>query len=434
MRDVVADVAWTFGVRAAILNRAALQAADEMHLFNTVVAPKMKAADQRFSGRCWAFAGLNLLRRNLAKRWSLPPEFELSQSFVLYCDKYERANAFLHKLLELMSQRAPNSNGDSQGGARVMTPETANDRVVVHLLADPITDGGTWSTFVALVTKHGVVPHAAMRESTCANDTWLMNRTLKLVLLKAVATMRGCKTHADAMDEISRAMSQVSIILDACLGAPPNRVTWSYTANDVVRTDTDRAPIDLFRECDMGLDIKSWQVLCHLPSYPQNRSFHVAHMDTVMHVKNAFLNVDIETMRTAIKNAIGADKCVWFACEFDEQHDSQDGLLHHELMHMERVVGTYTFPTLAERINARAVNIDHAMLFTGMHRLDDTVARWQVENSHGDVTREGYLSMTDEWLRAHVLYVAVPATVQEDKFEKCTLQPWDVLGNVLYRR
>jgi bleomycin hydrolase len=49
---------------------------------------------QKQSGRCWIFAGLNLLREQIANRFELK-DFELSQNYIAFYDKLEKINYFI---------------------------------------------------------------------------------------------------------------------------------------------------------------------------------------------------------------------------------------------------------------------------------------------------------------------------------------------------
>ena len=55
--------------------------------------------DQKQTGRCWLFAGLNLLRF-AARRVLGVKEFEFSQNYLMFWDKIERANYFFEAILE----------------------------------------------------------------------------------------------------------------------------------------------------------------------------------------------------------------------------------------------------------------------------------------------------------------------------------------------
>ena len=50
--------------------------------------------NQRSSGRCWMFAGLNVLRVILRKKLNVK-NIELSQAYLQFYDKLEKANFFL---------------------------------------------------------------------------------------------------------------------------------------------------------------------------------------------------------------------------------------------------------------------------------------------------------------------------------------------------
>ena len=104
-----------------------------------------KVTNQKKSGRCWLFAGLNLLRVHTARTLGVT-DFEYSQNHLLFWDKLEKANFLFEALIETADL-------------------DVDDRTVAHLLSDPTGDGGQWNMFVALVHKHGLVPKVAMPET-----------------------------------------------------------------------------------------------------------------------------------------------------------------------------------------------------------------------------------------------------------------------------
>ena len=58
-----------------------------------------KVTNQERSGRCWLFAGLNLLRVGVMRKTGLK-DFEFSQNYAMFWDKVERANYFLEAVIE----------------------------------------------------------------------------------------------------------------------------------------------------------------------------------------------------------------------------------------------------------------------------------------------------------------------------------------------
>src|SRR5215472_16128566 len=69
----------------------------------SVLLDDWKVTNQKRSGRCWLFAGLNLLRVGAMKKMGLK-EFEFSQNYAMFWDKIERANYFLEAVIETADQ------------------------------------------------------------------------------------------------------------------------------------------------------------------------------------------------------------------------------------------------------------------------------------------------------------------------------------------
>lgn len=57
-----------------------------------------KVSDQKQSGRCWMFAALNTFRHKMITSYQLK-DFELSQNYTFFWDKYEKANYFYQNIL-----------------------------------------------------------------------------------------------------------------------------------------------------------------------------------------------------------------------------------------------------------------------------------------------------------------------------------------------
>ena len=107
------------------------------HSFSNVVKGEMPVTNQKSSGRCWGFAGLNLFRFYIGRKHNLK-NFEFSQSYFMFWDKLEKANYFLECIIDSAS-------------------EDWNSRMVMHRLSNPIEDGGQWDMWVSLIDKYGVI-------------------------------------------------------------------------------------------------------------------------------------------------------------------------------------------------------------------------------------------------------------------------------------
>ena len=104
----------------------------------SVRVDKWPITNQKRSGRCWLFAGLNSLKPAVYKQTKLE-SFEFSQNYQHFWDKLEKANYFLTSMIDLADR-------------------PLDDRTVHYLLHNPIDDGGQWTMFAALVETSGVGP------------------------------------------------------------------------------------------------------------------------------------------------------------------------------------------------------------------------------------------------------------------------------------
>ena len=124
----------------------------------------LPATNQKSSGRCWIFAGLNVLREKIAKKYNLT-DFELSQNYVAFYDKLEKSNFLLEKIIELRYQ-------------------DKFDRTIDYLLSNGIEDGGQWDMFVNVVKKYGVVPQDAYPETFQSSNTRQIDTLLNKYIRK----------------------------------------------------------------------------------------------------------------------------------------------------------------------------------------------------------------------------------------------------------
>ena len=88
-------------IASLAINRETFQ--DTNFHFNVQVKPRSKITNQKSSGRCWIFAALNMMRINFIKEQKLS-DFEFSQSYLFFWDKWERSNYFLTNILNLLNK------------------------------------------------------------------------------------------------------------------------------------------------------------------------------------------------------------------------------------------------------------------------------------------------------------------------------------------
>jgi bleomycin hydrolase len=106
-----------------------------------------------------------------------------------------------------------------------------------------------------------------------------------------------------------------------------------------------------------------------------------------------------------------------------------------KLFDYDSVYGTSFELSKAERLVSHESQMTHAMLFTGVDRVDGAPRRWRVENSWGaERGRDGFYTMNDSWFDEYVFEIAArrqtlsPAQLQALDGEPVVLPAWDPMG------
>lgn len=165
--------------------------------------PKISVTDQKSSGRCWLFAALNVLRRYVIADFNLPPDFELSQSYLFFWDKFHRFNYYLRVIANTASS-------------------DLDDRSIHRILSEPLSDGGQWDMIMNLVNTHGVVPKVAFQETFHSSNsgalTALLTRKFRAAALEIRRLIALKEDHLKFCDQT---MQDVFNVLCKMLGTPP---------------------------------------------------------------------------------------------------------------------------------------------------------------------------------------------------------------------
>ena len=270
------------------------------HSLSTVL-DDWKVTNQERSGRCWLFAGLNLLRVGAMRKMGLK-DFEFSQNYVMFWDKIERANYFLEAVIE---------TADRELG----------DRTIAFLLQSAAEDGGQWNMFAALVGKHGLVPKSVMPETQSSSNTGRMNAILRSQLRQGARAVRaayaagGAAAARAGKAEILRVIYRVLCIH---LGTPPERFDWQWTDKDrEFHRDGVLTPQE-FAAKYVELPVADYVCLVHDPraTSPQGRTFTVEYLGNVIGAPPVtYLNVDVPLLKRLTAASLSAGEPVWFGCD-----------------------------------------------------------------------------------------------------------------------
>lgn len=389
--------------------------------FSTVLDDWTVTAQGR-SGRCWAFAGLNLLRVGAMKKMNLK-KFEFSQAYIQFWDKLERANYFLEAIIETAGL-------------------PLDDRTVAFLLDRPLEDGGQWNMFVALVAKHGLVPKAQMPETQSSGSTRRMNQILLSLLRQAARDLRELHASGAGADDLQarkeEALAAVYRILTVHLGTPPETVEWQWTdRSGSFHRDGMMSPQEFAQEY-VSIPIDNYVCLVHdpRPEHPVGRTYTVQYLGNVVGAEPViYLNIDLDLMKETARQVIESGEPVWFGCDVGKMMHRSLGIWDANLYELGPLYGVDFALDKADRLHHHDTLMTHAMLFTGIDVADSEVRRWRVENSWGEKAgNKGFFTMNDNWFGEYVFEIAarrdlLPPDIQTAlDTEPIVLPPWDPMG------
>lgn len=397
------------------------------HTFSHVL-DDWAVTSQKKSGRCWMFAGLNLLRVGAMKKMNLK-RFEFSQNYTFFWDKLERANYFLEQIL-------------------LTADRDLDDRVVAYLLDHPLDDGGQWNMFVNVVKKYGLVPQAVMPESESSSNTPRMNANLKSLLREGAAALRELAAggaNREAIDARKQAIiASVYRVLAIHLGTPPTQFDWRWNDKDsqfhCEGTMTPQAFAEKF--CTVNLDDYICLVNDPRPTSPMGKAYTVAHLGNVLGGDFdggvRYVNVSMDLMKEATRRSITErSEPVWMGCDVGKMMHRELGMWDAKLFDYAGVYNVEFTHSKAERLRYHQTLMTHAMMFTGVDVDGSTPRRWRVENSWGEENGiKGFYTMNDSWFDEHMFEVAIHKDLLPDdvvaaaQSEPVVLPPWDPMGSL----
>ncbi len=381
--------------------------------------------DQKSSGRCWLFAATNLLRAGVMKKLRLKG-FEFSQSWLMFWDKLEKANYFLHAIEETSDR-------------------DIGDRTVATILANCVGDGGQWNMFVNIALKYGLVPKSAMPETLSSSSTGSMNSALVgrlRVGAKKMRDLHAANVPAADIDKARRqVLADVYTILRLHLGNPPERFDWQWT-DDKKKFHRERGMTPkAFLKKYVTLPLADYVSIVHDPrkSSPMGRTFTVEYLGNVVEGGLViYLNVGIETMKQLALKTLKAKEPVWFGCDCSKMMHRDLSVWDARMFERDTLYGTpMDLASKEDRLLYGGTAMNHAMLFTGVDEERGKAKKWRVENSWGEKGEgKGFYVMNDSWFDEHMFEVAVrrerlPPALRAalDKLP-IVLPAWDPMGSL----
>ncbi|MFI5252491.1 MAG: aminopeptidase C [Bacteroidota bacterium] len=372
-----------------------------------------KITDQKSTGRCWMFSGLNIIRPVVSSKLN-GADIELSQNYLYFYEKLEKANLFLDAIIKTKEK-----------------PYT--DQTIEYLFKQNAQDGQNWLGFIALVKKYGVVPKDVMPETYSSSNSGHVNYILALKLKQAGVKIRH-ESSAEAIANIrTQALKDVYRILVINFGQPPKKFDWRYEDKDKkVSPLKTYTPKEFYQEI-VGDVLDDYYALYSIPTLAFNKKYEIDLDKTVNDQPNmTFVNCPLDMLKDLSKKSLLDSNAVWFGCDVGQQSSTENGLMTPRLYDYQSLYGMDFTLSREELFETYSSIPTHNMVFTGIDIVDGKVKKWLVENSWGENKgKKGYLYMLDDWFDNYVQVVVLNKKyIPKDilvifKTDAEILPPWD---------
>ncbi len=379
----------------------------------------MPVTNQMQSGRCWIFSAMNVLREMIAKKYNIK-EFELSQNYIAFYDKLEKANWFMDCVI-------------AEKNSDINSPEMR------YLLENAIGDGGQWNMLVSIVKKYGICPKTAMPETYQSSHTGNMNRILNRRLRKFACDIR--KMNEEELQAYrTKTTKEIYGLIASCFGLPPVSFTFEYVDKDENHhAEYDVTPLDFYHNY-LGEDLDDYVNIINGPTAdkPYYKQYFVKYLGNVANGNPiSLVNLPMEEFKAAILAQLKDGYPVWFGCDCGADGDRETGLWDDQAFAYGDTFDMDLDMEKAEMLDFRQSAMNHAMVFTGVNLVDGRPTRWKIENSWGDkVANKGYYTCSDTWFDKYMYAAAVNRKYLSEKAlaalreEAVELEPWDPFGTL----
>ena len=395
------------------------KAAAELDTHFSIETPQQSITDQKSSGRCWMFSGMNVLRANFAKRTdSLRVEF--SQAYLFFYDQLEKSNLFLQGVID--TGKKP-----------------IDDKDVQFFFKNPINDGGTFCGVADLTEKYGLVPKQVMPESFSSDNTAKMARLISSRLredgLKLRKMVAEGKKSADILKAKTEMLGTVYHMLALTIGEPPTQFTYAHhdKNGNIVGEPKTYTPQEFYKEV-VGESLNGTFIMAmNDPRRPYYKTYEV---ELDRHTYNGhnwkYINLPMDDIEKMAIASLKDGRKLYSSYDVGKMLDRQRGYGDTENFDYGSLFGTSFSMEKADRISTFDSGSTHAMTLTAVDLdANGKATKWKVENSWGaSWGQKGCMIMSDRWFREYMFRLVVdkkyvPEDILKMNEQKPTMLTYD---------
>lgn len=360
-------------------------------------------SDQKSSGRCWLFTGLNVMRAKMIEKYGLGA-FQFSQVYPFFWDQLEKSNLFLQGIIDTREK-------------------PLDDKMVEWLLKNPLSDGGQFTGIADIIGKYGLVPSEIMPETSNSANTSRMADLIKQKLRENALELRDMATKkaklSDLENKKTEMLGTIYRMLVLNLGEPPTSFKWTMTNAQGKPVSTKQYTPKSFYDEYVGEDLTNNYIM--LMNDPSREYYKLYEIDYDRHRYDGnnwtYVNLPIEDIKEMAIKSIKDSTMMYFSCDVGKFLNSGKGLLDVNNYDYASLFGTQFGMDKKQRIQTFASGSSHAMTLMAVD-LDQNgmPKKWMVENSWGaDNGYKGHLIMTDKWFNEYMFRLVVEKKYAPEK-------------------
>lgn len=363
----------------------------------SVETPKQSIHNQKSSGRCWMFSGLNVLRANYALAHDQKQTVEFSQAYLFFYDQLEKANLMLQGTID--NARKP-----------------IDDPRVQFFFKSPLNDGGTFCGVADLVEKYGLVPMSVMPETYNSDNTTRMSRLIASKLREYGLELRrmvadGKKEQA-IMKRKTEMLGTVYRMLSMTLGGPVKEFTYAFRDKDGKQIGEAKTytPKSFYDETVGNTLNGTFIMVMNDPRRPYHKTYEVEYDRHTYDGHNwKYLNLPMEDIAKLAIASLKDGHKLYSSYDVGKESDRKLGYADVGMYDYGTLFDT-TFPmNKADRISTFDSGSTHAMTLVAVDLdANGNPLKWKVENSWGvDSGQKGCFIMTNRWFNEYMFRLVV---------------------------